>query len=251
VRADAESILLVDAGDSTLTLQHLGDLEQGRLLAEAYGKMGYDAVALGWMDFRMGLDVLREQIAAADYAVLSANALDPQTEEVFDRAYTIVERQGRRIGLIGLTDAQTAVEVTNGEVLVTEPVETLGRVVDRIRDEVDVIVLLSHLGMLFDINLDQVVADIDLIVSGRDKEVYDPPLTAAGPVIVSAGSRGEYIGRIDLHFDADAHLTSFDAEMFVLGNDVEDDPEMRQWMAQSGLTPTTALKSGTSRQVSP
>jgi len=251
VRDQVEHVLVVDAGDSLLTLQRIGDLEQGRVLAEAFNQMGYDAVALGGMDFRMGLEVLREQIQVADFAVLSANTLDPQTQDVFDEAYTIVEQSGRRIALIGLTDPKTVQEVTQGEVLVTEPVQTLMQTVDEIRDDVDVVIVLSHLGFMFDVNLNQVVPDVDMIVSGRDTEVYHPPITSSGPVIVSAGSRGEYIGRVDLHFDVDANLVNLDSHMQILTDEVEDDPEMRQWMAQSGMIPASALKPGTSGQFSP
>jgi 2',3'-cyclic-nucleotide 2'-phosphodiesterase (5'-nucleotidase family) len=251
VRSEAENVLLVDAGDSLLALQHIGDLDQGRLLAEAYNQMGYNVVALGGMDFRMGLDVLREQIVTADFAVVSANTVDPQTGEAFDQAYSIVEQQGRRIALIGLTDARTTSDVTNGQVPVFEPVETLMHIVDEVREQVDVIVVLSHLGFVFDMNLHQAVSDIDLIVSGRDKEVYDPPITATGPVIVSAGSRGEYIGRVDLHFDTDASLVSVDGHVQLLTDEVPDDPDMRQWMAQSGLLAAASLKSGESGDFSP
>ncbi len=244
VRAEAENVIVVDAGDSLLTLQRVGDREQGRLLADAFNQMGYDAVNLGGLDFRMGLDVMREQIQVAEYAVLSANTLDPQTQEAFDRGYVILEREGRRIGLVGLTDPKVTQEVTQGGVPITEPVQTLIDVVDVIADQVDVIIVLSHLGLVYDINLDQLVPEIDVIVSGLDKEVYDPPLTAAGPVIVSTGSRGEYIGRIDLHFDVDANLTSFDAHVQWLTDEVADDPDMRRWMTQSGLIPAAALKSG-------
>lgn len=250
VRAEAEHVLLVDAGDSLLTLQRVGDPEQGRLLAEAYNQLGYDVIALGGMDFRMGLDVLREQIQAADYAVLSANTLDPQTKELLTEPYTIVERAGRRIALVGLTDAKTVSDATGGQVPVLEPVEQLIDIVDEIHDQVDVIVVLSHLGFMFDINLQKVAPEIDVVVSGRDKEVYDPPLTSAGPIIVSAGSRGEFVGRLDLHLNAQGDIESFDGHMQLLGDDVADDPEMRQWMAQSGLVPATALKSGSSGELS-
>jgi 2',3'-cyclic-nucleotide 2'-phosphodiesterase (5'-nucleotidase family) len=233
-----------------LTLQRVGDLEQGRLLAEAFGQMGYDAMALGGMDFRMGLDVLREQILAADYAVLSANTLDPQTGDWFDKPYVILERGGHRIALIGLTDPQIAVEVTGGEVEVAEPVSTLMEVVAQVKDEADVIIVLSHLGMAFDLNLRQVVPEVDVIVSGKDKEVYDPPLEAGGVLIVSAGSRGEYVGRVDLEFDAQGNLVSHESEMQALTEDIADDVEMRQWMAQVGLTPASALKSGSDGQLS-
>ncbi|MFN2132657.1 MAG: bifunctional metallophosphatase/5'-nucleotidase [Anaerolineae bacterium] len=244
VRAEAQNVLVVDAGDSLLSLQHIGDREQGRLLAEAFNHMGYDAVTLGGLDFRMGLDVLREQMQVADYAVLSANTLDPETKEPLAEPYVIVERAGRRIALIGLTDAQITSEVTQGNVPVLEPVAELVDIVDAIQDQADVIVVLSHLGFVFDMNLQKVAPEIDVIVSGRDGEVYDPPLTAAGPIIVSAGNRGEYVGRLDLSFDANAELQSFDGHVQILTDEVPDDPQMRQWMAQSGLVPATALKSG-------
>lgn len=250
VRAEAEHVLVVDAGDSLLTLQRVGDAEQGRLLAEAHNQLGYDAIALGGMDFRMGLDVLREQVQAADYAVLSANTLDPQTKDLFTEPYTIVERGGHRIALIGLTDAKTVSDATGGEVPVLEPVEELIDIVDEVHDQVDLVIILSHLGLMFDINLQKVAPEIDVIVSGRDREVYDPPLTAAGPIIVSAGSRGEYIGRLDLHLNAEGEIESFDGYVQLLGEDVADDPEMRQWMAQSGLVAATALKSGSTGELS-
>jgi 2',3'-cyclic-nucleotide 2'-phosphodiesterase (5'-nucleotidase family) len=132
VREARQTVLVVDSGDSLLTLQRVGDHEQGRLLAEAYNQMGYDAMALGGMDFRMGLDVLREQIQVADYAVLSANTLDPQTGDWFDKPYQIFERGGHRIALIGLTDPQIAEGVTDGEVEVSEPVSTLMEVVTQV-----------------------------------------------------------------------------------------------------------------------
>jgi 2',3'-cyclic-nucleotide 2'-phosphodiesterase (5'-nucleotidase family) len=250
-RAQEEHVLVVDAGDSLLTLQRIGDREQGQLLAKAYGQMGYDAVALGGMDFRMGLDVLRGQIEAASYPVLSANTVDPQTGQPFGEGYTIVERAGHRIALIGLTDAKTVAEVTQGNVQVFEPVQTLIDVVAQIRDEVDVVIVLSHLGMLFDIRLGQMVPEIDLIVSGRDKEVYHPPLDREGVVIVSAGSRGEYVGRVNLRFDANGKVTFHDGSVQALTDEVPDDPEMRSWMAQNGLLAATALKSGSGGQFAP
>jgi 5'-nucleotidase/2',3'-cyclic-nucleotide 2'-phosphodiesterase/3'-nucleotidase len=125
-----------------------------------------------------------------------------------------------------------------------EPVDTLMRTIERIEDRADIIIVLSHLGFMFDANLSQVVSGIDLIVSGLDGEVYDPPLTAAGPVIVSAGNRGEYIGRVDLEFDAAGNVVSVDAKMQILSDEIQEDPEMRQWMAQSGMIEASALKSG-------
>ena len=251
VREERQNVLLVDAGDSLLTLQRLEDLEQGTLLVAAFNWMGYDAVALGGMDFRMGLDVLREQIMVAEFPVLSANTLDPQTEDFLGEDFVILEKAGHRIAVIGLTDPQMVAEITDGKVPVLEPVERLMAIVDEVKDEVDAIVVLSHLGMLFDINIAQIIPDITLIVSGKDLEVFDPPLDRDGLLIVSAGSRGEFIGRIDLDFDADGNLTSYKAHMQPLTDEIVEDTEMQAWMTQNGMIPAQALKSGSGGQFAP
>jgi 2',3'-cyclic-nucleotide 2'-phosphodiesterase (5'-nucleotidase family) len=251
VRAEKENVLVVDAGDSLLTLQRVGDLEQGKLLAEAYNRMGYDAVALGGLDFRMGLDGLRQQIQVAQFAVLSANTVDPQTGSALDEPYVILERGGHRIALIGLTDAETVSKVTQGQVPTMEPVQKLIDIIAQVKEEADIIIVLSHLGALFDVNLGQVAPEVDLIVSGRDKEVYEPALNANGAVIVSAGSRGEYVGRIDLEFDASGAVTSYEAHVQQLTDQIADDPGMRTWMAQSGMIAASALKSSSSGSLNP
>lgn len=251
IRQEKENILVVDAGDSLLSLFHVGDLEQGKLLAESFNQMGYDAVAIGGMDFRMGLDVLREQIKVANYAILSANTLDPTTQSFFDRDYQIVEMHGHRIALIGLTDPQIASQVTQGQVSIAEPVQSLMDLVETLKKEADIIIVLSHLGTQYDINLGMIVKDIDLVVSGRDKELYTEALKVHDYLIVSAGSRGEYVGQIDLDFDAEGHVISHQLRLQIMTEEIADDPDMRKWLGASGLISSTALKSGNEGQVSP
>ena len=251
VRQQRQDVLLVDSGDSLLNIQHIGDLEQGKLLVQAFNELGYDAMALGGMDLRMGFDVLREQIAVANFPVLSVNALDPQTEQFFDQGYTMIDMHGHHIALIGLTDTKIAREVTEGQVILTEPVQSLADVVELIKNEADIIIVLSHLGAQFDLNLGLVVSGIDVVVSGLDKQVYNAPVETNDYLIVSAGSRGEYIGRLDLEFDAQGNIVSYDMYIQQLTDDIADDPEMRQWLATSGLISSTALKSGDSGQFSP
>ena len=63
VREQVEDVLLVDAGDSLMTLQRLGDLEQGRILVEAFNEMGYDAVDKGEAQFLLVMNPTRmEQV---------------------------------------------------------------------------------------------------------------------------------------------------------------------------------------------
>lgn len=251
VRQQRQNVLLVDSGDSLLNIQRIGDLEQGKLLVQAFNELGYDAMALGGMDLRMGFEVLREQIAIADFPVLSINAFDPQTQQPFDQGYTMIDMHGHRIALIGLTDTKMARDVTEGQVLLAEPIQSLVDVINSINDEADVIIVLSHLGAQFDLNLGLMVSGIDVVISGLDKQIYSAPVETNDYLIVSAGSRGEYIGRLDLEFDAQGNIVSYDAHMQHLTDEISDDPEMRQWLATSGLISSAAPKSSDGGEFSP
>ncbi len=251
VREQRENVLVVDSGDSLLTLQRVGDLEQGKLLVEAFNRMGYDAIALGGLDFRMGLDVLREQIQVANFAVLSANALDPQTQSFFDRDYLMVRMHGHNIAIIGLTDTAIAREVTQGNLILMEPVQSLVDLVDLLGDEADIIIVLSHLGAQFDMNLGLVVDNIDVVISGQDKQVYNEPVKTNTYLLTSAGSRGEYIGRLDLDFDAQGNIVAYQSHMQHLTDDIADDPDMRQWLGTSGIIAAIAPKSGSDTGLAP
>ncbi len=252
VREQRENVLVVDAGDSLLTLQRVGDLEQGKLLVESFNQMGYDAIALGGMDFRMGLDVLRAQIETANFPILSINALDAQTKHFFDRDYTLVRMHGHQIAIIGLTDTKMAREVTHGEVTLLEPVQSLADLVQHIEDEADIVIVLSHLGAQFDLNLGLMVSGIDVVVSGQDKQAYSEPVETNDYLIVSAGSRGEYVGQLDLEFDAEGNVVSYDMHLQRLTDEIDEDAAMRKWLATSGMIPSTAPKSGDDGgQVSP
>jgi 2',3'-cyclic-nucleotide 2'-phosphodiesterase (5'-nucleotidase family) len=242
VREQRENVLLLDSGDSLLNIQRIGDLEQAKLLVQAFNELGYDAMALGGMDFRMGFDVLREQIAVAHFPILSINALDPQTQQFFDRDYVTIDMYGHRIALIGLTDTKMARDVTEGQVLLLEPIQSIVDLIEEIKDEADIIIVLSHLGAKFDLNLGLMASGIDVVVSGLDKQIYTAPVETNDYLIVSAGSRGEFIGQLDLDFDAQGNVVSFDMHLQHLLEEIPDDPEMRQWLATSGLISSTALK---------
>ena len=109
-RQDNNGIVLVlDAGSSLLgdwvSLQ-----SKGRVIVEGMNAMGYDAMALGRMDFSLGLETLKEREAEARFAFLSANVVAVADGEPIFEPYTILERQEARIGIIGLSEPE-AVQV--------------------------------------------------------------------------------------------------------------------------------------------
>ena len=105
--AKGKDVLLVDAGDA-IQDHNLVNLSQGATAIAFMNAAGYDAMTLGNHEFDYGQDVTLERAAEADFPFLSCNILVDATGKTFVRPYTIVEKGGVTVGIVGITTPETA-----------------------------------------------------------------------------------------------------------------------------------------------
>jgi len=149
LRLTEPNVFLFDSGD--ILTGALAKLTQGRLAFELMITMGYDAMAIGNHEFEYGHEIFAWQKNRAPFPVLGANFFYKDTDHPYAQAHSIIERGGLRIGVIGIMgqDAVTAIIPSFIAPLdVTDPVAAVQKSVDEIRDEVDLLVVLTHLGYL-------------------------------------------------------------------------------------------------------
>lgn len=206
---------------------------QGKVIVEAMNLLGYDAMVLGDQDFQLGLDVLRERMEEAKFPILSANVVISGTDQLFAAPYVIKEIGNHKAAIIGLTN-QEAANAAGGAIVVLDPLEALKDYMVKVSEEADVIIVLSHLGTVVDLQLAGEVEGIDLIVGGQSRDALDPPLwiEASGTVIAQAGYRGEWIGVVSLEIDGQGKVAGHQGEVVVLTEEFADDPEMRAFLDQ-------------------
>jgi len=187
--------LLLDAGDALNGEEGVGLATKGKALVEAMNMMKYDAMTLGSGDFFIGLDLLRERMKAAQFPMLSANAVLSDTGQLIAQPYVIKDLgQGYRAAIIGLTDpyVQTITTVSHGPIVrALDPTETLKKIMAEVAGKANVFIVLSHLGHQTDRDLAQAIPGISVIVGGQSQEIMPP--TQVGPsrtVLVQAGARG-------------------------------------------------------------
>ncbi|WP_238479840.1 bifunctional metallophosphatase/5'-nucleotidase [Natranaeroarchaeum sulfidigenes] len=120
-------------------------------------------------DFDHGYDALRGLVESSPQIWLGANIeLDgePFGSEIGMRPWTIVERAGYRIGIVGVTTPTTpAITPPAGDLTVTDPVSAVANATETLRERgVDVIVVLAHLA-----DDDQIAlqCDVDVILGGH------------------------------------------------------------------------------------
>src|SRR5471032_2945960 len=105
--ANPGRVILVDAGDFlqgnpfTFAAARIDSTGPSAVVA-AMNAMHYDAVTIGNHEFNYGVPTLRRETATASFALLAANATGG-TEPAAWRPWTIVERAGVKIGIVGAT----------------------------------------------------------------------------------------------------------------------------------------------------
>ena len=104
-----EGTLLLDAGDEFCTT-----FWPGEPMVEAVSLIGTDAMTLGNHEFDKGKDFLDKCIAKADFPILCANMYEKATGELIPgvKPWVMLERQGIKIGVLGLTTEYTPYMVT-------------------------------------------------------------------------------------------------------------------------------------------
>lgn len=210
IRSQNENVLLLDAGDI-----NSGSIESDYFNAEAdivaYNYLNYDAVAMGNHEFDNELSVFLHQSKTALFPFLSANVHFKGSKDAI-RPYVVKNVGGISVAIIGLT-LKDAEIIGNPAVMkkvrVKDEVRSAKKYVRKLRDTVDLIIVLSHLGIYDDtergsINLAKQVDGIDLIIDGHSHTKLDTALVVKNKnsehttLVSSAWCNGLAVGRLDI-----------------------------------------------------
>jgi len=222
IRAEVPSSLLLDAGDRfTGTLFHTQ--YKGQDQVQIMNLLGYDAMALGNHEFDNGDAVLAEFIDGLNFPVISANTDTSGSPELSNKVlpYTIFSLQGRQIGVIGLTTSETTLISNPSKAIVFNPdyAEIANQQAETLTKQgANIIILLVDVGPGEAEALIPDLVGIDIVVGGRSSTLFGGEIDAyslafentAGDTIyyVQADANTQFVGRIDMVFDADGVATN-------------------------------------------
>ncbi|MCF7808117.1 MAG: hypothetical protein K9M49_04475 [Candidatus Marinimicrobia bacterium] len=145
-----EAVLLLDGGNFFQGTS-IGMSDSGRTMVDWMNKMAYDALVPGIQDFIYGVDNIEKLAERADFPFLAAN-LEGDLSLIED--YTIIEQQGVRIGIVGITTSALKNMLlpwnTEGITVLPEIENARAAVEDLSKQDVDIIIGLCHLGVPYD-----------------------------------------------------------------------------------------------------
>lgn len=212
-RKQNPGLLLFDSGDfsqgSTYYTMFKGEVEIGLM-----NIMGYDAATIGNHEFDFGLDNLALLALKAKFPIVCSNCdFDGTPCEGLIKKYIVIERDGIRIGVFGLTPkVEGLVMRENIEgVKYIDPIEASKEMVKTLREKekCNVVVCLSHLGWglgpeyMDDQQLVAATNGIDIVLGGHShtymKEMeWVKNVDGEGVPVDQNGKHGAFIGRITL-----------------------------------------------------
>ncbi len=180
----------------------------GGAVVQTFNKMGLDAATFGNHEFDQSYDNTRRLAKLAKYPFLSANLIAKGTgKPITNKPYKIFDRNGLKIGVLGLTltELPEKVKAENVSNLTILPYkQAIDKYIDELDRKTDLIILLTHNGIEADSLLaTQLDNRIDLIVGGHTHAVTEKPLVVNGIIIVQTGSHLVYYGRLDLEVEQD------------------------------------------------
>jgi len=254
--------------DSNVLKLHAGDALSGTLYFNRAGEMGqadatmmklvcFDAFALGNHEFDKGDSALAKWLEllhdngefGCKPAVLSANvrfaddsALHSSRSKVPVRPFTIVERHGEKIGIIGLTIAEKTKVASSPDpgTQFEDELTAAQRTINELTAlGLDKIILLSHIGYSKDLDLAKRLSGVDVIIGGDSHTLLGPDAlkttgigTPAGPYptvlqnndghlvcIVQAWEYAQIVGKLKVRFDPEGRVISCNGSPLVLVDD--------------------------------
>lgn len=170
---DKHPLIFLDTGNLFFGAPR-ANLSRGRLMLEIMNKLKLEAMAVSMSDYAFGRENLRELSRSAGFAFLSCNIFAGPGEAGYLKPYLVKDYPGLRVGIIGLTKPvgfKGFFSEDAGEVSIPEPKEQLKKYAGLLRKEgIDLIIVLSNLGIEADTRLADEVEGLDIIIGGGDKD---------------------------------------------------------------------------------
>ncbi|MBK3496157.1 bifunctional metallophosphatase/5'-nucleotidase [Viridibacillus sp. YIM B01967] len=205
----------IEAGDSCFVFD-IGDyMDRSNVYSEATLGKGnvkllndakYDAVTIGNNE---GITLSNEDLNTlyneANFDVILANLRNndgsmPTWAELY-HIYTT--KAGTKVGVIAATAPFTLFyKQLDWEVM--EPIKTLQKQVVELRDKVDVLVCMSHLGLSEDTLLAELCPEIDVIFGSHTHHILHEGKIVNDVLLTGGGKFGFFVGHTEIQFDTDA-----------------------------------------------
>jgi len=235
-----EGTIIVSAGDNYQG-SAMSNLMYGEPVSAVFKEMGIELSAVGNHEFDWGINRINKWAEDGGFTFVCTNIYDKRTDQPVDWAepFAIIEKEGVKVGFIGLATPETAYKTLKANVVNYEfrdPVEVITEWVPKVKDAgADIIIALTHLGSFQDKegNITGEAAalcavdGVDAVISAHTHQRVCGLVN--GKPFVQAYKYGRSFGKLTFIFDENNKLVSaepFLDNLYERADTLKDDANM-------------------------
>lgn len=216
-----DKVLFLDGGD-TWQGSYTALKTNGQDMVDCMKLLKPDAMTGHW-EFTLGEERFLEIVEDLGYPFIASNIFEAEWDEPAFENTAMFEKGGVQVAVIG--QAMPYTPIANPRWMF--PKWSFGIRPDVLQSNVDaaraagaeVVVLISHNGFDVDRKLASLVRGIDVILTGHTHDAVPVAVQVKDTLILSSGSHGKYLGRIDLEVSG-GKVTGYSSNLIPVFSDV-------------------------------
>lgn len=230
-----EQMFLLDIGDHADRFHPITEATNGKANVELLNMLQYDAVTIGNNEgITFSHDDLDSLYEKAEFPIIVSNLYTELGERPeWTVPYQILTlNNGVKVALLGVTVYYEKFYALLGW-KVKDPFQSILETVQQVKEQADIIVLLSHLGISDDEIIAREFPDIDIIIGGHTHHVLQRGKKIDDTLVAGAGKYGQYVGHISLTVNSEQkELVNCEASITSMMEQYEGCSETEVWLKQ-------------------
>jgi len=242
---------LLDGGDD---FQGSGPAawSEGEVILAPLNALGIDVFTPGNWEPAYGPERFKQTMARLACPVVCYNFHDKASGKRLFSASVILEREGVKLAVVGVTDIGASGRQPPAEFrgMDTTRIEGLRDFVQELRgrERPDLVVALTHTGLSIAREIARETPEFDVVLSGHTHERTAWPILEGKVIVVEPGCFGSFLGRLDLVIKPGGGVASHKFRLIpILANRYEEDTELKTLVDTSLATHRTRMAKPTGR----
>lgn len=237
-RRNNQAVITVDLGDFVDRWHPLTEATNGQANVELMNQIHYDAATIGNNE---GVGNSKEDLNhlydGANFGVILDNLFDKPTLQApeWSQAYKIITTEsGTKVGLMAFTAPFPLTYNPNGWDI-RQVDDMLPDLIASLRPQVDVLVLMSHLGISADRYIARSHPEIDVILGSHTHHLFERGEQIGNVQVAAAGKYGYYVGEVHIYLDEEHQIVRTSAHTYATDKMLElpeDQAEIAEYLTE-------------------
>ncbi len=246
-KSQTTNLLTIDSGDRFTGTAYYS-LARSKYLLPLFKMMPYDVATLGNHEFDNNFDDTENFISQWQVPIVATNLEISPKEAVYPliKKSMIIKKGNRKIGILGALTSEIVI-FGDYDVHLLPIKEAFEGEIQKLKEQnIDIIIVISHLGYKYDLQLAQDFPDIDIIVGGHshsllnnDKQnplsVGKYPTVVGSTLIVASGFGGQYIGKLQTKFDDNGKIIEYEGDTIAVSGKIANNVDAVKSIKQAQI----------------